>query len=123
MSVIDNYLNTVKAAEVLGFHIMTVERMCREGRIPAKKSHKNIWSINKSELEKYLADRRLKTERTQVYGQQLKTARNQLGLSQPELAVIFGVSSAAISRWEHGNRSPRGEHSQQILRWLQQQGQ
>ena len=56
-------------------------------------------------------------------GQKLKDTRHQLGLSQAQLAVILGVSDTALSRWEHGNRNPRAEHSQQILRWLQQVGQ
>ncbi len=53
-------------------------------------------------------------------GQKLKDTRHQLGLSQAQLAVILGVSDAALSRWEHGNRNPWARHSQQLLRWLQQ---
>jgi excisionase family DNA binding protein len=116
----EHYVNVRKAAGVLGFHWGTVERMCREGRIPAKKIHNNIWLIDKSTLEKYLTDNRLKTEYIRKLGQKLKSVRIKLGLSQPELADILGVSSAAVSRWEHGNRSPRAKHSQQILRWLEQ---
>ncbi len=117
----DIYVNVVKAAEVLGFHWQTVEYMCRGGRIPAKKML-NRWLIDKSELEKYLVDSSIKTERIRGLGQKLKSARDQLGLSQPQFAATLGVSSAAVSRWEHGNRSPRMEHSQQILHWLQQIG-
>jgi excisionase family DNA binding protein len=120
MQVHDSYLNTIKAAEILGFHCLTVERMCREGRIPAKKMHNNTWSIDKSNIEKYLANSHLKTKSMQGLGQKLKTARHRLGLSQPELAVTLGVSSGAISRWEHGNRIPWMKHSQQILHWLDQ---
>ncbi len=115
-----NYLNTVEAAEVIGFSWVTVERMCREGRIPAKKMHNNIWSIDKSELEKYLAYNRLKTKYNRELGKKLKSVRDQLGLSQSQLAVTLGVSNTAISRWEHGNRSPRADYSQQVLHWLQQ---
>ncbi len=122
MSILDNYLNTVEAAEVLGFHWITVERMCREGRIRAKKIH-NIWLIDKSEPEKYLADSIVKTGHIRELGQKLKSARDQLGLSQSQLAITLGVSNTAISRWEHGNRSPRAEHTQQILHWLEQIGQ
>jgi excisionase family DNA binding protein len=120
MRVLDNRLNTVEAAEVLGFHRSTVERMCREGRIPAKKIRNNIWSIDKNELEKYMADKGQKADCILDLGQKLKSARDQLGLSQPQLAVILGVSYAAISRWEHGNRTPWMKHSQQILFWLEQ---
>ncbi len=121
MPVFDNYVNVVEAAEMLGFHYGTVERMCREGRIPAKKSN-NMWLIDKSEPEKYLVYCDLKTRRIRELGQKLKSARNQLRLSQYQLAVTLGVSNTAISRWEHGNRSPRAEYRQQILRWLQQIG-
>jgi excisionase family DNA binding protein len=119
MPVLDNQLNTVEAANVLGFHRATVERMCREGRIPAIKMHNNIWSIDKNGLEKYLADSGLKADCTREYVQKLKTSRDQLGLSQSQLAVILGVSPAAISRWEHGTRIPWMKHSRQILCWLE----
>ncbi len=122
MPVFDNYLNTVEAAEMLGFHYGTVERMCREGRIPAKKSN-NMWLIDKSEPEKYLVYCDLKTRRIRELGQKLKSTRHQLGLSQPQLAVTLGVSNTAISRWEHDNRIPRAKHSRKILRWLEHVGQ
>lgn len=52
MPVLDNYVNVVEAAEVLGVHWETVKRMCREGRIPAKKIH-NMWLIDKKDLKKF----------------------------------------------------------------------
>ncbi|MFC1974475.1 helix-turn-helix domain-containing protein [Chloroflexota bacterium] len=52
MPVLDNYVNVVEAAEVLGVHWETVKRMCREGRIPAKKVH-NMWLIDKKDLRKF----------------------------------------------------------------------
>ncbi len=61
-----------------------------------------------------------KTTNTRDLRHKLKYARHKLRLSQAQLAVILGVSDAALSRWEHGNRNPRAEHLQQILRWLQQ---
>ena len=93
--------------------------MCWEGRLPAEKIH-NKWLIDKDVPEKYLADCSLKAEHMRELGQKLKSARDQLGLSQSQVAVTLGVSNAALSRWEHGNRSPKMKHSQQILRWLQQ---
>jgi excisionase family DNA binding protein len=114
-----DYVNVREAAGVLGFHWETVERMCREGRLPAKKNH-NKWLIDKNAPEKYLADSSQKAGRTREFQQKLKSTRDQLGLSQSQLAVTLGVSNAALSRWEHGNRSPRVKHSQQILHWLQQ---
>ena len=52
MPVLDNYVNVIEAAEVLGVHWETVKRMCREGRIQGKKVH-NMWLIDKSELETF----------------------------------------------------------------------
>jgi transcriptional regulator with XRE-family HTH domain len=60
------------------------------------------------------------TRNTVEFGQRLKDARHRRGLSQAHLAVILGVSHAALSRWESGNRNPRAEHLEQVLRWLQQ---
>ncbi len=85
----------------------------------SKKFH-NKWMIDKSELEKYLVYRHIEIENIREFGQKLKNTRDQLGLSQPQLVVILGVSHAAVSRWEHGNRSPRTENSKQILRLLQE---
>lgn len=52
MSVLDNYVNVIEAAEVLGVHWETVKRMCREERIPAKKVH-NMWLIDKNVLVEF----------------------------------------------------------------------
>lgn len=52
MPVLENYVNVVEAAEVLGVHWETVKRMCREGRIPAQKIH-NMWLIDKKDLKKF----------------------------------------------------------------------
>ena len=35
--------------------------------------------------------------------------RQRLGISQQELADALGVSRAALSRWETGDRAPRGQ--------------
>jgi transcriptional regulator with XRE-family HTH domain len=35
--------------------------------------------------------------------------RRRLGISQQELADALGVSRPALSRWESGQRSPRGK--------------
>ena len=52
MSIVDNYLNVVEAAVILGVHWETVKRLCREGRIPAEKIH-NKWLINKDALARF----------------------------------------------------------------------
>ncbi len=46
MPVLDNYLNIVEAAEILGIHPETVKRLCREGRLAAEKVH-NTWLIHR----------------------------------------------------------------------------
>jgi len=115
----NNYVNVREAAKVLGFHWETVERMCRYGRIPAKKT-RNKWLVNQKELENYFINRESKTRYVLEFEHKLKNTRKKLGISQSQLAVILGVSTAALSRWEHCNRSPRVKHSQEILNWLQQ---
>ena len=60
------------------------------------------------------------TGNAREFGRRLKDTRHRCGLSQAQLAVILGVSKAALSRWEHGNRNPRAKHWEQISRWLQQ---
>lgn len=54
MPVLDNYVNVVEAATVLGVHWETVKRLCREGRIPAQKVH-NMWLIDKNNLVRFAA--------------------------------------------------------------------
>jgi len=47
--------------------------------------------------------------------------RQAAGLSLAEVASSLGVSSAAVCRWEHGQRIPRGERAQRygaLLRLL-----
>ena len=52
MPVLDDYVSVVEAAKILGVHWETVKRMCREGRIPARKVH-NMWLIDKDVLAKF----------------------------------------------------------------------
>ena len=54
MPVLENYLNVVEAADVLGVHWETVKRLCREGRIPAEKVN-NGWLIHRDTLEQFAA--------------------------------------------------------------------
>jgi len=54
MSILDNYLNVVEAAAILGVHWETVKRLCREGRIPAEKVH-NTWLIHREQLQEFAA--------------------------------------------------------------------
>ena len=36
--------------------------------------------------------------------------REAVGISQDELGRALGVSGACVSRWESGERTPRGKH-------------
>src|SRR6266850_4391148 len=51
-------------------------------------------------------------------GEELKTIRQQLGLSQADLARILKISPAAICRWEKGNRSISGMADSHIRKYL-----
>ena len=39
-------------------------------------------------------------------GQQIKTVRLKLHMSQTEFAALFGVSFATVNRWENGKTTP-----------------
>lgn len=49
MPILEDYLDVVEAANILGIHWETVKRLCREHRIPAYKVH-NKWLIHKDVL-------------------------------------------------------------------------
>jgi len=49
MPILDNYLSVLEAAEILRVHPGTVKRLCREGRLAAKKVH-NTWLIHSDTL-------------------------------------------------------------------------
>jgi len=52
MPVLNDYLDVVEAANILGIHWETVKRLCREHRIPAQKVH-NKWLIHKDDLYRF----------------------------------------------------------------------
>ena len=52
MPILDDYLDVVEAANILGIHWETVKRLCREHRIPAYKVH-NKWLIHKDVLYRF----------------------------------------------------------------------
>ena len=49
MPVLDDYLSIVEAAQILGVHPGTVKRLCRDGKLEAKKVH-NAWLIRSGTL-------------------------------------------------------------------------
>ena len=52
MPVLNDYLDVIEAANILGIHWETVKRLCRERRIPAQKVH-NKWLIHKDDLHRF----------------------------------------------------------------------
>lgn len=51
-------------------------------------------------------------------GDRLRTYRNGLGLSREEVAAAIGVSSAAISRWEDGTRTPGPRNARKLTEFI-----
>jgi len=50
MLVLDDYLNVVEAAAILGVHWEMVKRLCRKGRIPAQKVHNTRYVLTTTSL-------------------------------------------------------------------------
>jgi len=51
------------------------------------------------------------------FPQQLKEVRQQLGLSQQELAHALGVSFATVNRWENAKTTPSNLAQRQFERF------
>ncbi len=51
-----------------------------------------------------------------------RTRRARAGLSQAAVGTICGVSGPAISRWEKGDRAPRGRAAVRYLRLMETLG-
>lgn len=49
----------------------------------------------------------------------VRAIRVGAGLSQAEVAAALGVTQTAMSRWERGQRVPRGKAAQDYARLLQ----
>lgn len=56
----------------------------------------------------------------QLYREKIKIGRLQLNLTQQELATKIGVSTAAVSGWESGQRFPSARMRRKIDRLFQQ---
>jgi len=52
MPVLNDYLDVVEAADIIGIHWETVKRLCRERKIPAQKVH-NKWLIHNQDLDRF----------------------------------------------------------------------
>lgn len=46
------------------------------------------------------------TQQPSIFSEQVKAVRQQLNLSQDELAQALGVSFATVNRWENGKTIP-----------------
>lgn len=51
----DKYYTPVEVAHILRVQVATVQAMCRDGRLEAKKIN-NIWHVLKSEIKRYLLE-------------------------------------------------------------------
>ena len=52
-------------------------------------------------------------------GDQIREARNRLGMSQDDLAERIHVSRGKISHWETGLRPPKAEEIRELEEFLQ----
>lgn len=52
MPVLDDYLSIVEAAQILGVHPGTMKKLCRNGKLEAKKVH-NAWLIRSGTLHSF----------------------------------------------------------------------
>ena len=52
MPVLDDYLSIVEAAQILGVHPGTMKRLCRNGKLEAKKVY-NAWFIHSGTLHSF----------------------------------------------------------------------
>ncbi len=50
--------------------------------------------------------------------QRILTRRKELQLTQPEIAKFIGVTKAAVSKWEKGDSSPKGENLYSLAKIL-----
>lgn len=49
----------------------------------------------------------------------IRERRTRLGLSQPELGRLLGVSGDTVAAWENERNRPTGERRERVMRWLQ----
>jgi transcriptional regulator with XRE-family HTH domain len=48
----------------------------------------------------------------------IRERRTSLGLSQPELGRLLGVSGDTVAAWENERNRPTGERRERVMRWL-----
>ena len=49
-------------------------------------------------------------KRARLSANLIRALRTRLGITQGQLAVLVGVSAGAVTQWEQGMISPRGQH-------------
>lgn len=61
------------------------------------------------------------TERSKLWGGNVKRGRKAMGLTQVELAKLVGVQQGTVARWEHGVTSPRDDMKVRLAGVLHQE--
>jgi len=69
-----------------------------------------------------VALRRVRARRRLPPPEARRQLREQAGLTQGQLGAALGVSDAAVSQWETGNRIPRGDRAERYLALLTRLG-
>jgi len=75
----------------------------------------SVLVLNGSEVDRLL---RVVEGRSAVRSGHLREIREQLQLSQRELARVLGADESTVSRWETGDRLPREDAADRIGRLL-----
>ena len=57
-----------------------------------------------------------------TYAEAIREARDDLIISQAELARRLGVSVSTVCKWEQGSRTPRGLYKAKVDRFLAKWG-
>ncbi|MDW3204603.1 MAG: helix-turn-helix domain-containing protein [Alphaproteobacteria bacterium] len=65
-----------------------------------------------------MLDSKQATNRRMTIGDRIKQARESAGLNQAQLAKLCRVSAQAVSQWESGATSPKGENIGHLIRAL-----
>ncbi|WP_288960558.1 helix-turn-helix transcriptional regulator [uncultured Sulfitobacter sp.] len=79
------------------------------------------FSTARSRLDRMGVARQAKGYRTPeeiITGEECRAKRTELGLSQPALGELAGVTAVTISNFENGNRTPRSGTQKKIARAL-----
>ena len=79
-----------------------------------KKLQKQLESERLKQKVKRVTAKAADKDHVRLSAKQIKTLRKRLGISQKELAVLAGVSFAAVSHWEAGKTKPSEEKKAKV---------